>query len=196
MPISYKPTTTDTLAFRKLNKVCVDLEAKIKHEVLDINKSLLNRVKGNDCFLTDFCVQVEVRFLLSETHHLWKIDQHNTIGSVRFFGNVFPPYMDSSDLNQLASGKDYNEFKNQKWYPLSKEHHCFIIFKLMRELGTATIDQVFHTGTVAIDITVRHQHVKELKGKPFVSERKKWPDFKIDGQVKKTRKGAYRRGPE
>lgn len=167
-------------AFRCLNNRLADCEASLRHQVIQMNKDLLDKVRGGDPFLHDYCIEVTISVILDKSDRAWRKDSDNVISSVTFFANFYPPYArQDGDWKRLADSKNHNPLKGWEAYPLRNEPHCFLLSKLMMSEGDLLIKKLHTVGSIHVDINVTHEHVLTIKGKKFQSRKRHWKEINL-----------------
>ena len=161
-------------AFRKLNKLCSELEVEIRKQVVTINKNLLGRVRGGDKFLHDYCIEVACGIFLSESDRDWRKESDNCLAAFRFHANFYHPYNRDSYWQKLGDKKDHPPRVDWWAYPFNEEKHCYIWSRFMEFWPLIKMDSV---GRITADILVTHEHVLGVKNKRLKSEKVKWPEI-------------------
>ena len=167
--------------FRLLNRKCLEIEFRLKKEILVLNRNLLARLKKEDPFLSDYCLSITCALRLAESAPSYQDLSDNIISQFTFFANLAPPYHEhDADWQRLGDGKDYNPNKYSSGYIFKNEPHCFLMRKFIDALDEKDYTQLIHIGDILIDIKPEQEIVIKLRGKKtYKSERMKYPPIVV-----------------
>ncbi len=183
-PANKRKSSNDEIkAFRRLNSCCTDLEEKLLREITKLNKTLLERVKSKNSFLYDFCIEIYLKFHLSDKAHHLMDDSDNSVGSVHVWGNFYYPYHKNGQWRYLDDSRDWNPLSSCAKYPFNNEKHCYLLAQLLLAMKPEDIPKILKIRSIFVEIRVSHQHVSCLSGKEPKSVKVHWPDITIDDYV-------------
>ena len=142
-----------------LNNVMSLLEKLIRHEALEMNEHLRDRVMNKDDWIQEYEIKLNIFFFLDERDFQYIEGGHNILG-------VYKQSLKDEDGNLdypcLFSGVNYNTIGLQEFDdPTRLEFHCFIYHQLYN-CGIMRWNDILRISKVSLEINVTYQRFLKI----------------------------------
>lgn len=174
-------TPEEVRAALNLNDWLAEWEKKLRDDCIRLNKEMERRLRGNDSFLTDYEIEMEIDFYLRDddpfydnddtNSHDWDIDTSLMCKMECRCGKITAEEVTAPDYRGLGDDKDHKEARHSS-NPVYQVRHCFLFHELTSHLYVP-LKHLSRIGRVFTDIRVWHQNgtMVDLQGEKIVAQK-------------------------
>jgi len=152
---SEKLTRSQRQQLHLLNKKLIDIEKKLKTDILNLHLIAEKRIKDPLDWIEDYEVEIYITFLLSEDDSYYDEDLDNILVQLTEYS---PKYL---DVNHISDGVNHSEFQHWDNHIMQKEHHCWFYHCLYDHTDLGWVD-ILRIGSIWVDVAIEYQRIVDL----------------------------------